>query len=108
MYKNFKLLYDIDNFYKVAITHQNSLQTVIKFRPDEIEGVVTTSLQFIPPPLPKYKYDKNGSTVIFSGRQFYEFIKNMNEAYNSDLFDDSEKNQIKDTIDHVMKQLPIA
>lgn len=85
---------------------QKQAGITIHFRPGEVKDMVNTAIQMNGG---QYRYNANGSTVYFSGRQFHDFLDWLNDWVRSEYCEEeSEKASIIDTIAHIMKQLPRA
>lgn len=78
----------------------------IQFRPGEVKDMVQTALEMSGG---KYEYSPEGSRVGFTGKQFNDFVGTLKAALDDqELFDDAEKTQIQETLNHIMSQLPSA
>lgn len=57
----------------------------------------------------QYKYDKHGSQIEFTSRQFVDFLDFLKDALeDKEMVSEEEKLDIQSTLDHVMKQIPSA
>ncbi len=85
---------------------QKKAGITIHFRPGEVKDMVNTAIQLNGG---EYRYNARGSSVYFSGRQFHDFLDWLNDWAESEYCEDeNERASIKDTIRHIMSQLPVS
>ena len=80
---------------------------VVKFRPMEVSSWITTALD-MSVPNSAYRYREDGSVVTFSTPQLKEFISMLNRIVNDPDVDKTDKDSVRATMVHVLKEAGIT